>query len=68
MTIYICFGMIREVIKAEMERQGVSKNALHRLTGIRKATLIDYLHCRYDMVGRNIENVFKVLKIKLKTG
>ena len=57
--------MIREKIKTEAQKQGLSVYKLAKLSGLQITQLNNYLKGKTDLSGSNIEKLFKVLNIGL---
>ena len=56
--------MIRQKIKQEMHRQGLTISELARRVDCRRATLSDYLNGKHDLGSGILEKVLSELKIK----
>lgn len=57
--------MIREKIQTELHHRQISISELSRITGIRRATLSDYLNGHYEMRLHHVENVLKILNLTI---
>lgn len=57
--------MFRETIKAELDQRGWSVRRLADETGVRYASLIDYLNEKKDLSGSNLEKVLITLKLRV---
>lgn len=57
--------MLREKIKSEAQKQGLSVYKLAKLSGLQITQLNNYLKGLTDLKGENIEKLFKVLGIGL---
>ena len=58
--------MIRETIKTEMHRQGLTISEVARRVDCRRATLSDYLNGKHELGSGILEKVFDVVKLKVK--
>jgi transcriptional regulator with XRE-family HTH domain len=58
--------MLREKIKTETSKQGVSVYKLAKLTGLQITQIGNYLKGLNDLQGENIDKVLKALNINFK--
>ena len=58
--------MLREKVKTETSKQGVSVYKLAKLTGLQITQLNNYLKGLNDLQGENIGKLLKVLNINFK--
>lgn len=57
-------NMIREKIKTEMKKQGMTAVHLAKVIGCRNATIYDFLNGKKNARSDLVEKIFKTLKIK----
>lgn len=57
--------MIREIIKQEKEKKGLSVYMLAKLSKLQPTQIANYLKGKNDMTGSNLEKLFGVLNIKI---
>ena len=58
--------MIREAIKARLIETGISQAELARRVGCRKNTINDFLTGKSQLTSKILENVLKLLDLKIK--
>jgi transcriptional regulator with XRE-family HTH domain len=56
----------KKLIRAELERQGLSQNELVRRTGITKSRVSNFLNGKRDIQGKNLRKMFMALDIEVK--
>jgi len=57
---------IRQIIRQEMQRQGLKVPALARLCGLNHQTIYNYFAGRSSLTATNLEQIFTVLGIQLQ--
>ena len=58
--------MLRETIKAEARKQGLTVYKLALAADLQRTQLMRYLRCETDLHGENIDKLLKALKIELR--
>lgn len=59
--------MIREKINEELQKKNLSVADLHRESGIRYCSLVEYLKSEKELSSKNIEIILKTLKLVIVT-
>lgn len=57
--------MLREIIRYNIHKQNISYYKLAKLTGLQITQIKNYVIGKTDLLGGNIEKLFKALKVEL---
>ena len=57
--------MLRKIIRYHIEQQNVSYYRLSKITGLQATQIKNYVIGKTDLLGGNIEKLFKALKVEL---
>lgn len=57
---------IRQIIKDEMDRQGITQTALQDLTGILQHRISDYLTGKRDVNGETLRKMLEALGLEIR--
>jgi transcriptional regulator with XRE-family HTH domain len=58
---------LRRIIKAEVEKQGLTQDRLGELTGLLQHRLSEYLSGKRDMTGENLQKILGALGLELRS-